>query len=171
MDQVISDLLTAHEIEPVLVDIGASGGSPRIWHSIRSLSTYVGFDPDTRDIRHPQEGEFRHARIVHEVITANGDHEVQFFLTRSPYCSSTLRPNSIVTDNFLSADSFIVERQESAPASNLNVIMDRLELPAIDWMKIDTQGTDLRIYNSLRKELREKLLAIDIEPGLRGAYV
>jgi hypothetical protein len=171
MEQVVADLLTQQEIEPVLVDIGASGGSPRIWQPIRALSTYVGFDPDTRDIRHPQQGEFRHARIVHEVITANGDDRVTFFLTRSPYCSSTLRPNAPVTDNFLSADSFIVERQESAPASNLNAVMDRLGLKQIDWMKIDTQGTDLRIYNSLRDDLRNKLLAIDIEPGLRGAYV
>ena len=50
-------------------------------------------------------------------------------------------------------------------------MLDRLNLPQIDWMKIDTQGTDLRVYSSLRKELRDKLLAIDIEPGLRGAYV
>ena len=72
MQQVLSELLGAQGIEPVLVDIGASGGSPRIWQPIRALSTYVGFDPDTRDIRHPQQGEFRHASIVHEVITTDG---------------------------------------------------------------------------------------------------
>jgi len=76
-----------------------------------------------------------------------------------------------VTDNFLSAESFIIDREEEVTASSLDDVLERLNLSRIDWMKIDTQGTDLRIYNSLRKELREKLLAIDIEPGLRGAYV
>ena len=171
MDNVIDQLLSSHGIEPVLVDIGASGGSPRIWEKLRSHSTYVGFDGDTRELKHPQEAEFRHACFAHEVITSDaGASEVTFHLTRSPYCSSTLKPNPAITDNFLSAESFIIEKTQTNRASTLDAVLDRLNLPHIDWMKIDTQGTDLRIYNSLRKERRDRLLAIDIEPGLRGAY-
>ena len=172
MDTVIDQLLASHGIEPVLVDVGASGGSPRIWEKLRSYSTYVGFDGDTRELKHPQEAEFRHACFAHEVITSDPSaSEVTFHLTRSPYCSSTLRPNPAITDNFLSADSFVIERTEVSRASTLDAVLDRLNLARIDWMKIDTQGTDLRIYQSLRQELRDLLLAIDIEPGLRGAYV
>ena len=178
MQQLIDHILVGHSIEPVLVDIGASGGSPKIWQPIRAHSTYVGFDGDDRDIRHPQQHEFRHAHFVHEVIAPNGDgegcaspREVTFYLTRSPYCCSTLRPNTLVTENFLSADSFIVEREQRARAASLNELLDRLSLERIDWMKIDTQGTDLRIYSSLRREVRDRMLAIDAEPGLRGAYV
>ena len=171
MDNVIDHLLSSQAIEPILIDVGSSGGSPRIWQPIRAHSTYVGFDGDTREMHHPQEAEYRHACFAHEVITCNGDAEVTFYLTRSPYCSSTLKPNPAITDNFLSADSFIIERTSTAKASTLYTVLDRLNLPHIDWMKIDTQGTDLRVYNSLRKELRDKLLAIDVEPGLRGAYV
>ena len=171
MQHSIDHILVTHGIEPVLVDIGASGGSPKIWQSIRAHSTYVGFDGDDRDIRHPQQLEFRRAHFVHEVITPNGDQEITFYLTRSPYCCSTLRPNPLVTENFLSADSFIVEREARMQASNLGQVLDRLSLDRIDWMKIDTQGTDLRIYSSLRHEIRNRMLAIDAEPGLRGAYV
>ena len=171
MDNVIDHLLVSQAIEPILVDVGSSGGSPRIWQPIRAHSTYVGFDGDTRELRHPQEAEFRHACFAHEVITCDGDGEVTFYLTRSPYCSSTLEPNPAITNNFLSADSFIIDRTARAKASTLNAVLDRLDLPRIDWMKIDTQGTDLRVFKSLRKACREKLLAIDIEPGLRGAYV
>ena len=171
MDNVVDHLLVSQAIEPILIDVGSSGGSPRIWQPIRGYSTYVGFDGDTREIHHPQEAEYRHACFAHEVITCDGAAEVTFHLTRSPYCSSTLKPNPAITENFLSADSFIIEKTERAKASTLNAVLDRLNLPHIDWMKIDTQGTDLRVYNSLRKELRDRLLAIDIEPGLRGAYV
>src|SRR6185436_5595133 len=176
-DQLISDLFARCDIEPVLIDIGASGGTPRIWTSIRSHSTYVGFDGDSREMtHHPQEAEFRHARFVHEAITADpaagaGGGKVRFYLTRSPYCSSTLRPNTLVTDNFLSAESFIIDREEEVTASSLDDVLERLNLSRIDWMKIDTQGTDLRIYHSLREDVRNHLLAIDIEPGLRGAYM
>ena len=172
MDNVIDHLLTTQAIEPVVVDIGSSGGSPRIWQPIRAYSTYVGFDGDTRELEHPQEAEFRHACFAHEVITADGTaSEVTFYLTRSPYCSSTLKPNPAINDNFLSADRFIIEKTETAKASTLHSVLERLNLTRIDWMKIDTQGTDLRIYQSLRQDVRDRLLAIDIEPGLRGAYV
>ena len=177
LDQVISELFATNGIEPILVDVGASGGTPRIWQPIRQHSTYIGFDGDTREMQHhPQEKEFLHARFVHEVITAEpgagaSGGSVRFYLTHSPWCSSTLRPNPLITDNFLSAESFIIEREEKAKASSLSAIVDRLNLPQIDWMKIDTQGTDLRIYESLDQTLRDRMLAIDVEPGLRGAYM
>jgi len=43
-------------------------------------------------------------------------------------------------------------------------------LPQIDWLKIDSQGTDLRIFDGLNNEVRSKVLALDIEPGLIHAY-
>jgi hypothetical protein len=172
MEQFIDHLFATHQIEPVLVDIGASGGTPRIWQAIRRHSSYIGFDPDSREIRTIQEGQFKSAVIINEVVTPDASADVaHFYLTRSPYCSSTLRPNTLVTDNFLSADSFIIEREGNAHASTLNSIFGRLGITNIDWLKIDSQGCDLRIYDSLRADLRDRLLAVDLEPGLRGAYI
>ena len=59
-------------------------------------------DGDTREMHHPQADEFRQAQFVHEAITADpaagaAGGKVRFYLTRSPYCSSTLRPNTLVT--------------------------------------------------------------------------
>jgi len=181
LDQVIAELFDKNGIEPILVDVGASGGTPRIWQPIRQHSTYIGFDGDERELptspdqerQHPQAKEFRHARFVHEVITADpgGGGSVRFYLTHSPYCSSTLRPNPTITDNFLSAESFVIEAEEQVRASTLDEVMHRLNLDRIDWMKIDTQGTDLRIFASLDQTIRDRMLAIDVEPGLRGAYM
>lgn len=41
----------------------------------------------------------------------------------------------------------------------------------MDWLKVDTQGTDLRVIHSLGDAALARLLAVDAEPGLRGAYV
>jgi hypothetical protein len=122
-------------------------------------------------MHHPQEAEYRHACFAHEVITCDGARGGHVLPDALALLLQHAEAQPAITDNFLSADSFIIERTETRKASTLNAVLDRLNLPQIDWMKIDTQGTDLRVYNSLRKELRDKLLAIDIEPGLRGAYV
>ncbi len=43
--------------------------------------------------------------------------------------------------------------------------MDRL-----DWFKTDSQGTDLRLFQSIPDSIRQGILAVDLEPGLINAY-
>jgi FkbM family methyltransferase len=159
------------EIRPVLIDIGASGAPPRIWDEIAQESIYVAFDPDLRDIHEVPNGRFYRAITVNEAVTDSETGEVRFYLTSSPYCSSTLKPDQESLANFLYSDLFSVEREVSVRAATLNAILDRLSLDRIDWFKTDSQGTDLRIFNSIREAVRSRVLAIDIEPGLLNAYV
>ena len=41
----------------------------------------------------------------------------------------------------------------------------------MDWLKTDSQGTDLRLFLGLPAPVRDGVLALDIEPGLIDAYV
>ena len=40
----------------------------------------------------------------------------------------------------------------------------------IDWLKIDTQGTDLRIFKSLPDDVQRSVLVAEFEPGIIDAY-
>lgn len=171
MSEAIDYLLRSMEIHPVLVDIGASGSPPRIWERVASHSIYVGFDPDEREIREIHEGRFLKATIINEAVISDADDEVVLYLTASPYCSSTLRPDHASLSNYLFSDLFTVERLTKVRATSLDAVIDRLSLPGIDWFKTDSQGTDLRLFNNLRAEVRSRVLAVDIEPGLIDAYV
>lgn len=170
-EQVLNRLLSELDIHPVLIDIGASGAPPEIWEPIAGQSIYVGFDPDSREMYEIPGGRFHRSIIVNEAVTnEEGSDELLFYLTRSPYCSSTLPPDLNSLSNFLLRDLFIVEREATVRAATLNSIMDRLSLPRIDWFKTDSQGIDLRLFNSLRDEIRSRVLAVDIEPGLVSGY-
>jgi len=165
-------LVSKLDIHPILIDIGASGAPPAIWEEIAQHSIYVGFDPDKREIQEVSKGRFHKAIIVNEaIISEKGSNQALFYLTKSPYCSSTLKPDSESLSNFLFSDLFEVEREAIVPAGTLDSVLDRLSLSRIDWFKTDSQGTDLRIFNSLREQVRSRVLAIDIEPGLIDAYV
>lgn len=169
---VLNRLLSKLDIHPVLIDIGASGAPPKIWEEIAQHSVYIGFDPDLREIHEVPESRFHKWIIVNEAITSNeGRDEVLFYFTNSPYCSSTLKPDSKSLSNFLFSDLFVVEREAKVRATTLDSVMERLSLPYIDWLNTDSQGTDLRIFDSLKPEVRSRVLAVDIEPGLVSAYV
>lgn len=167
----MQDLLRLFGCDPVLVDVGASAGPPDIWEPIAALSTYLGFDPDSREMTSSAAGGFRRTVVVNEAITCDpAAAEVRFYLTRSPYCSSTLEPDMASLSNYDFSDLFVTERQATVRAATLDAILARLGLDRIDWLKCDSQGTDLRIFRSLGDGVRRGLLALDIEPGLIDVY-
>jgi hypothetical protein len=170
MNQEIENILSIMNIQPVLVDVGASGVPPEIWNTIAKKSVYLGFDPDRRELHDVPDGQYARSVIVNEAITPTNSDEVSFYLTRSPYCSSTLPPDNEALSAYIFSDSFAVESQVSVPASRLDTVLNRLNLHYLDWFKADSQGTDLRLFQSLKDDIRKGVLAVDIEPGLIDAY-
>jgi hypothetical protein len=172
MSEAIPYLLSKLDLYPILVDIGASGAPPNMWERIARHSIYVGFDPDLRETREVSDGRFYKAYIINKAVTTDREKEkVQFYFTNSPYCSSTLRPDSESLASFLFSDLFTVERESTVPATTLDSVINQLSLSRIDWFKTDSQGTDLRLFKSLKDSVRARVLAVDIEPGLIDAYV
>jgi len=167
----ISSLLTDADIQPVLVDVGASGAPPPIWDPLARHAIYVGFDPDARDMHPELARRYHQVHIIDRAITANpAESEVSFYLTAFPACSSTLPPDTDALADYLFAPYFAVEDCVSAPATTLNAVLPQLSLPGIDWLKLDTQGADLRLFQSLAVEQQNRVLAADVEPGLIDAY-
>lgn len=171
MSPAVERLLDEFGVHPVLVDIGASGSPPALWDALAHRSTYVGFDPDRRALEEIHNGRYRRAAVVNRAVTAEpGRGTVEFNLTASPYCSSTLEPNHAALAEYLFSDLFAVQDRVSVPATTLDAVVDDLSLDRIDWLKTDSQGTDLRLTMSLGDALRSQLMAVDIEPGLMDAY-
>ena len=171
MTKAIKKVLASLNIRPVLLDIGASGAPPEIWNPIAEKSVYVGFDPDRRELHEVKDGKFARSIIVNEAVThLSGMDEVSFYLTQLPTCSSTLKPDAASLENYLFADKFIVTKETAVRATSLSGVLTRLDLPGIDWFKADSQGTDLRLFQSLPEDIRGRVLAVDVEPGLMDVY-
>lgn len=172
MSNAMNHLITELDIHPVLIDIGASGAPPKIWEEIAQHSVYVGFDPDLREIHEAPESRFYKAIIVNKAVTSDEESDaVLFYFTKSPYCSSMLKPDSESLSHYLFSDLFIVEREAKVQAATLDSVMERLSLAGIDWFKTDSQGADLRLFESVKDLVRSRVLAVDIEPGLMDAYL
>jgi FkbM family methyltransferase len=169
--QVVTQLLVQHDLHPVLIDIGASGTPRDIWDLVARHSTLIGFDPDLREM-HEQTGTgFFRSVIVNEAVTAEKDKDrVTFFLTRSPFCSSTLEPDLKAQSDYSIVDSFHVERSVEVKATTLDAVLSRLQVDRVDWFKVDSQGIDLRLFNSLSPAVRDRVLCVEIEPGLIAGY-
>jgi hypothetical protein len=161
------------ERPPVLIDIGASGALPPQWQLIAPYSICVAFDADTRDF---QVGEsenkgWRKLYSLNRLVSAQATGEVDFYLTKSPHCSSSLQPDNKALEPWEFSPLFEVEKVVKLPVVDLQGALAKIGINYIDWYKTDTQGTDLRIFDSLAENIKNKTVAAEFEPGIIDAYI
>lgn len=155
------------------MDVGASGGLNPIWQKIASFSILIAFDPDEREFGYiEQKGTRYKGNYVFKSIATSdtGITKKKFYLTKSPYCSSTLSPLSERLKGYHFSDSYKVEKEIELTAVNIQDALDKLKLEHVDWFKTDTQGTDLRLFKSLKESISKKVLVAEFEPGIMDSY-
>lgn len=172
---MITELLELPEFEnrpPVLIDIGASQDLPSLWKEIAPYCICIAFDGDKRDFDYIKEKEKQYKKliIVDKVVTVLGG-EIDFYLTKSPYCSSTLKTDVENLSNYAFADLFEIEKTVKLTSVPLSSVLLENEITYIDWFKTDTQGTDLRIVKSLDNGIVNNVLLFELEPGIIDAYL
>ncbi|HND60178.1 MAG TPA: hypothetical protein PLB90_01780 [Opitutaceae bacterium] len=159
---------------PVLVDVGAAGGLPRSWRRIARHAIGVGFEPDPREAPAPDAARRQFARWIFcpglAVPEAARDGRAPLHLTKSPQCSSTLRPAADALGDWAFAEFFAVEATKEFPATTIAAALQAQGIARVDWLKCDTQGLDLRLFRSLPAEWRTRTLAVEFEPGVIDAY-
>jgi Methyltransferase FkbM domain len=170
-DTGMPGLIAQSGAAPVLMDVGAAGVSPAVWHSISAISTLIGFEPDARNPDPSFGKNFARAILVNRVVVPNdADDTADFILTEYPSCSSMLEADLESLGSFVFRDYFKPVRRVPLQATSLNRVVADHDLAGINWLKVDSQGLDLRILKSLSAGNLDRLLAVDIEPGLIDAY-
>jgi FkbM family methyltransferase len=162
-------LLDARGETPVLFDVGASAGSFKPFARLLPVATYVGFDADFVGTEAVQ-GAKRFVLLNRLVREAAAGPAVTLHITRNPTCSSTLEPDEARLRHYAHGHRFEVLRTETQGVTTLDAVLDEQRLDRIDWLKLDTQGTDLRIVLDLSPPRFAQLLCVDVEPGFDAYY-
>jgi hypothetical protein len=172
---VIDDILLRDEFRknpPVLVDIGSSGELDPKWRLIAKYSVCIAFDPDAREMTYinKERSSYKRLFVFPSIVHAEKTGTSEFYLTYSPYCSSTLPPDDGSLSDWSFAELFSVTRKVDLPATTLTEALKSAGVSGIDWFKTDSQGTDLRLFKSLGAPLWKRVLVAEFEPGLIDAY-
>ena len=157
---------------PVLIDVGASGDMHRDWAALAPYSVCVAFEPDERErgaVERASSG-YRKLTVYRAVLSDREQESAEFFLTRSPYCSSALAPLPVRLAPWSFHALFEVTGTQRFPAVTIERVLAEQGLAHVDWFKSDSQGTDLRLFRSLGDERLRRVLAAQFEPGILAAY-
>jgi FkbM family methyltransferase len=171
----LKKILDEYNVQLTLLDLGASGGLYSPFEQAASIGTLIEVDPDPRDFSDPADqdaGRRTQERIrVRKAITEDENAtSVRVYLTKSPHCSSTLKGDFSRLRNFPYTDLFTIVDEQDLPATSLNRLAAELGTE-FHWIKIDTQGTELRIIRSLSPALLASLCACDAEISLYRHYL
>ena len=157
---------------PVLIDIGASGELHHKWKCIAPYSICIAFDADDREFHVSEQVNKQYKKLIsfNRIVTSEHADQATFYLTKSPYCSSLLMPQAEKLEPWIFSELFKVERTTSLAAITIAEALQKVNITYIDWFKTDTQGTDLRLYNTLPEKILSQVLAAEFEPGIMDAY-
>lgn len=160
------------EAPPVLVDIGASGGLNPAWRELAKYSICIAFDPDDREMGPTRRasGVYRELHVFNRAVTSSAEGVSDFYLTKSPACSSLLAPNEEQLAAWEFADRFRVVKKSTVETIQMRTALRELNLSRVDWFKTDSQGADLRLFLSLGEPLIRKVMVAEFEPGIIDAY-
>src|ERR1017187_6902150 len=172
---IIDEILNRPEFvnnPPILVDIGASGKIHFKWKKIARYSVCIAFDADDREFGYVENAASGFLKLyVYNCIVSDKDSDkIDFYLTKSPYCSSTLEPDADALAEWSFADKFLIDKNIKLNNTTLSKVLKDLKITRIDWFKTDSQGIDLRLFKSLSNDIQDKVIVAEFEPGFIDAY-
>ena len=149
----------------VLCHIGSAGENFQLWQKIQKNSILISIDPNVDC----NKKNFLQTRFVNKIISSKNGTK-NFYITKDPDCSSLLYPKKSVFTNWYGAHRFKLIKIKKVNVFLLNSILKDLNIKYIDWLVIDTQGTDLTIFKSIAKKIKSKISIVDLEAVIFEFY-
>ena len=154
-----------------MYDIGARGGGLGELERLERFIHYYGFEADASEAVAVEKGS-KHRYAARKIFPCfvgdlNGKQEFNLFKQRG--CSSSLRPNSTYADAYL-GPGFDIAETIDVDSLTLDTIVDRYGLEEPDFLKLDTQGSELSILKVAPRTLTASLL-VEVEVEFHPLYV
>ena len=151
----------------VLMHLGAAGSNFNYWKKISKNSILISLDGNDKF----DKTNINFKKTIKEnIIISDKKGLSKFYVTKDPDCSSLLKPNLKVNDNWYFSHRFKVKNKIKVKTTTINDFLSKHKLNYIDWFVIDIQGMDLKIVKDLKDHIRNKIKIIDIEPGFEKFY-
>lgn len=151
-----------------LVDVGASGGLLEHWASVEDRIRVVAFEPDKRSFVGLGKNS-NQKRIYINAALFNTKEMRNFYLTKKQEVSSIFKPNYSFLEQFPESERFKITEILKMETDTMDNQLEKYHIDNVDFIKLDTQGSELLILEGAVKTL-ENVLGVEIEVEFASMY-
>lgn len=147
----------------VFIDIGAMGGIPKKWQGLRGAMKILAFEPDAREFGKLNSDD---ALTYLNYFVHQKEEDVAFYLSKEAGKSSAYQPNRPLLAQFPLVDRFDTVGRvviQARGVRNLDRIVEEHRVAGCDFLKMDTEGTELAILQGGQKRVLPELFGLQVE--------
>ena len=153
----------------VLVDVGAAGGISDRWQQANKHLKTIGFEPDERTFQKLTKQGYNDIKYQNIGVLDKQD-KVKLYLMKKPTCSSVLPPNIEFLNEFPNPERFDIVNHAKITVNTLDSQLKQMNCSDVDFIKIDTQGSELFVLKGASNILKNAVFGVEVEVEFVSLY-
>ncbi len=156
----------------IMIDIGASGGAVKEWARLGRHLRVVGFEPDEREYINlsARKSQNKNVTYLNTLVHKEYSPKVKFNLYAVQQLSSLFQPNVDLLSKFGKTDTWRVARSVEVKVDSLDNQLRKNNIEDVDFVKIDTQGSELAVLEGAKGILDGAAFGVYVEAEFTPVY-
>ena len=155
----------------VLVDVGARGGLKNNWAAARQHLRVLGFEPEKREFGQlSAPASSGNSTTYFDVALHDRRGPLRLHVARDRGLTSMFEPNRAFLDAFPDASRFDTVDVHEVQADRLDDHLQSHGLADVDFVKVDTQGSELLVLQGASRVLESSVVGVEVEVEFTPIY-
>ena len=156
----------------VLADVGARGGLKKNWAAAVRHLRVLAFEPDEREYARLAESAAARggSSTVFHAALHNARGSISLNVAKDRGLSSIFKPNRSFLDTFPESDRFDTTDVQQVAADTLDSLLNSRGITDVDFIKADTQGSELFVLEGASQVLASSVSGVEVEVEFTPIY-